>query len=75
MIFGELRKNYTFNEKYIDIDEDIIKKLVVKYIELIAAVKNNLYPDAYPASIFKNVGRCKEIKEYLCDEQKVRMLK
>lgn len=74
MIFEELRKNNTFNEKYINIDEDTIKKLVVKYIELIAAVKNKLYPDAYPASIFKNVGRCKEIKEYLCDEQKVRML-
>ena len=37
----------------------------IKYIDLIVTVKNNLYPDAYPASIFKNAGRCKEIKEHL----------
>lgn len=75
MIFEELRKEYTFDEKYIDIDENIIKELVIKYIDLIVTVKNNLYPDAYPASIFKNAGRCKEIKEHLCDEQNVSMLK
>ena len=75
MIFEELRKEYMFDEKYIDIDENIIKELVIKYIDLIVTVKNNLYPDAYPASIFKNAGRCKEIKEHLCDEQNVSMLK
>lgn len=39
--FEELRKEYTFDEKYIDIDENIIKELVIKYIDLIVIVKIN----------------------------------
>lgn len=69
MIFEELRENYIFNEGYIDIDENIIKELVEKYIDLFVEAKDCLYPDAYPANIFKNAGRCKAVKEFIVNKQ------
>ena len=39
------------DEGYIDIDENIIKELVEKYIDLFVEAKDCLYPDAYPANI------------------------
>jgi hypothetical protein len=68
MIFKELKNSYDFTKEYIDIDEKIIKNNSEKYIELLCDAKNNLYPDAYPANIFKNAGRCKELKEFVNDK-------
>lgn len=65
MIFGELNKNYNFSMGYVDIDENVLKELLIKYIDLFAEAKDSLYPDAYPANIFKNSGRCKEMKDFI----------
>lgn len=69
MIFEELNKNYNFNIGYVDIDENVLKELLGKYIDLFADAKDSLYPDAYPANIFKNAGRCKEMKEFIVSKQ------
>ena len=31
----------------------------------IVAIKNSRYVDSYPANIFKNAGKCKQIKDDL----------
>lgn len=69
MIFEELNKNYNFNIGYVDIDENVLKELLEKYIDLFADAKDSLYSDAYPANIFKNAGRCKEMKEFIVRKQ------
>jgi hypothetical protein len=65
LIFAELDTDYNFSKEYIDVNEKRINELIVKYIDLIETAKMELYPDAYPANVFKNATRCKEIKKYI----------
>lgn len=65
-----------FNEK-IDISDvktsdddkslpELVNPLCQKYWELTFSAMEEKYPDAYPAHIFKNIGRLREIKEQIC---------
>lgn len=42
----------------------IIKDKTLQALKKITEAANDLYPDAYPANLFKNTGKCKEIAEY-----------
>lgn len=66
LIFQELKKNknLNFEDTYIKMNElpdlekeynQLIKKLII--------AKEKLYPDAYPANLFKNTKRTKELAE------------
>ena len=61
LVFRELKQGTDFKKEYKEIDNSIIESMVSKYIEILVQVKNKLYPDAYPANIYKNVGRCRKI--------------
>lgn len=50
---------------YVEIEEETIRKSALQYIEKIKIAKGKLFPDAYPANIFKSVNRCKEIKKFI----------
>ncbi|MBO4998192.1 MAG: AIPR family protein [Lachnospira sp.] len=69
MIFQVLKEKYRdFSIKYFELTPEIlveIKELNEKLIDKIIIVKNELYPDAYPANLFKNAARCRVIKDKL----------
>jgi hypothetical protein len=63
----ELLSNH-FKDEYIEITEDFeqkIKMWIEMIIPEIVAIKNSRYVDSYPANIFKNAGKCKQIKDDL----------
>ena len=45
---------------------ELVNPLCQKYWELTFSAMEEKYPDAYPAHIFKNIGRLREIKEQIC---------
>ena len=49
--------------------EEQIEKLCPVIIEKVVDKMNSIYPDAYPANIFKNVGRCREIVNAIFKEK------
>lgn len=65
LVLKSFMKRYgTYGNSYINIDEKVEKQInswLEAYIENIVNVKNEKYPDAYPANIFKNANRCKVI--------------
>lgn len=65
LVFRELKKRYDFTNEYIEIDSPLIETLTLKYINILVRAKNEMYPDAYPANIYKNIGRSKEIMLYI----------
>lgn len=63
-----LQRNVDFSTRYINneiIAEIEIEQIYKEIIEKIIVAKQELFPDAYPANIFKNNARCKAIKEKL----------
>ena len=63
-----LQRNVDFSTRYINngiIAEINIEQIYKDIIEKIIVAKQELFPDAYPANIFKNNARCKAIKEKL----------
>lgn len=70
LVFRELKQGTDFKKEYKEIDSSIIESMVSKYIEILVQVKNKLYPDAYPANIYKNVGRCRKIMNYIEEIEK-----
>lgn len=65
LVFRELKQCNDFTKEYIEINTTIIENMVSKYIDKLVQVKNKLYPDAYPANIYKNVGRCRKMMNYI----------
>ena len=64
LLYQELKSECDdFSKQYIDIPEETVNQILLKNIDLIKQAKEKLFPDAYPAHIFKNAARCKEIKE------------
>lgn len=55
-----------FNEKIDKSLPELVNPLCQKYWELTFSAMEEKYPDAYPAHIFKNIGRLREIKEQIC---------
>lgn len=55
------------------IDRSVLEKKVEEWcpsiIEKVIDKMNTIYPDAYPANIFKNVGRCREIVNAIFEEK------
>lgn len=41
--------------------EEKVNEVCPLIIEQVIEKMNTVYPDAYPAYIFKNIGRCREI--------------
>lgn len=41
--------------------ENVIECLTLKFLELITEETNRLYPNSYPANIFRNMTKCKDI--------------
>lgn len=61
-----MKKNTDFDKRYLDIDDGMISEIKTwlgEYVDAIINAKNDLFPDAYPANIFKNANRCKLIDE------------
>ncbi|QYA40294.1 AIPR family protein [Macrococcoides caseolyticum] len=55
-----------FSTEYInDISKLNVYDKYIKFLDGIFKAKDSLYPDAYPAYIFKNSNKCKKIKEEL----------
>lgn len=69
MIFQILKEKYAdFSRKYLDVTQRMsaeIQELNKWLIGEIIIVKDNLYPDAYPANLFKNAARCRALKDRL----------
>ena len=55
------------------IDRSVLERKVEEWcpsiIEKVIDKMNTIYPDAYPANIFKNVGRCREIVNAIFEEK------
>lgn len=62
---GMKKEGKDLQSAYVEIDEETIKRNALQYIEKIKDAKEQLFPDAYPANIFKSVKRCKQIKELI----------
>lgn len=56
------RKHEGFSETIIENFESEVKSIIDKIVPLIVEQINNLYSESYPANIFKNVTKCKEIE-------------
>ena len=70
LLYNELKKQkIDLQTGYVDVEKITICEIVLQYIEKIKAAKEYLYPDAYPANIFKSVNRCKKIKDYIIDAE------
>ena len=75
LVFRELKQCNDFTKEYIEINTTTIENMVSKYIDKLVQVKNKLYPDAYPANIYKNVGRCRKMMNYIEKTESERELK
>lgn len=62
-ILQRFKNQEGFSEKVIDNFEEEVKNIVDKIVPLMMQQINNLYSDSYPANIFKNVTKCKEIEK------------
>ena len=70
-IFQEIKEYYKeIDIKYYDFSDLNIEELYNKIIEDIHQARITLFPDAYPAYIFKNISKCQEIKEYIKNKQR-----
>lgn len=65
---------YKLRESKIDIEKSYISIPIPNFdlesiykdtLESIYTAKNTLFVEAYPAYIFKNLTKCKEIKDYI----------
>lgn len=63
LILRQLKQLPNYNTAMIDkiILERKVAEVCPSIIEQVIEKMNVVYPDAYPANIFKNVGRCREI--------------
>lgn len=52
--------NQILNEKTL---QDLVDKILPIYIRKTQKSLVKLYPDAYPANVFKSASRCKDLKE------------
>lgn len=63
LVFQDLKsEDVELSKEYVEITEDKINGILLKNIESVKKAKEDLFPDVYPANIFKNATRCKEIK-------------
>lgn len=70
-IFQEIKEYYKeIDIKYYDFSDLNIEELYNKITEDIHQARIALFPDAYPAYIFKNISKCQEIKEYIKNKQR-----
>lgn len=70
LVLHQLKELPDYNTAMIDknILEQKVDIVCPKVIESIIKIMNEIYPDAYPANIFKNIGRCREIIKSLLEE-------
>lgn len=70
LVLHQLKELPDYNTAMIDknILEQKVDIVCPKVIESIIKIMNEIYPDAYPANIFKNIGRCREIINSLLEE-------
>lgn len=68
MVLSEMKQRADYSTTYLDVAElqDLIVPLCQKYWELAFNAMEEKYPEAYPAHIYKNIGRLREIKEAIC---------
>ena len=65
MVLSEIKHRENYSSTFLDVAElpAQVIPLSQKYWDLIFVAMEECYPDAYPAHIFKNIGRLKDIKE------------
>jgi len=71
IIFFVLKsRNIDFENGYIDVRSitDILKETFDVYAKSTFDAKMSIFPDAYPANVFKNNTRCRELKEKVCSK-------
>lgn len=68
MILSEMKQYANYLTAFFDAKSlpELVNPLCQKYWELTFSAMEEKYPDAYPAHIFKNIGRLREIKEQIC---------
>lgn len=67
-ILSEMKQYANYLTAFFDAKSlpELVNPLCQKYWELTFSAMEEKYPDAYPAHIFKNIGRLREIKEQIC---------
>lgn len=65
-------EDYDFNSKFLSDEKvtelnNVIRDKISSIIDKLIEIKNNKFPDAYPANIFKNGNRCKQLFDILVD--------
>lgn len=68
IILSEMKQYANYLTAFFDAKSlpELVNPLCQKYWELTFSAMEEKYPDAYPAHIFKNIGRLREIKEQIC---------
>lgn len=68
LILSEMKQYANYLTAFFDAKSlpELVNPLCQKYWELTFSAMEEKYPDAYPAHIFKNIGRLREIKEQIC---------
>lgn len=63
LVLQNLKINPDFNIKMMAVTDiaESVAQISPKIISNVVEAMNQVFPDAYPANIFKNVGRCREI--------------
>ncbi|KAA8501559.1 AIPR family protein [Mediterraneibacter catenae] len=64
-ILQELKNKEGFSERVIGDFEEDVRNIVDTMVPLIIQQINTYYSESYPANIFKNVTKCKEIERHL----------
>lgn len=67
LVLNRMKTMDNFNTQYLDESQikPLIQSICLEYWDKIYDVMETYYPEAYPAYLFKNVGRLKEIVEKL----------
>lgn len=65
LVLARIKENKGFNEQYLNSDyvNDLVKSICQEYWNKVYDAMESHFADAYPAHIFKNVGRIKQIAD------------
>lgn len=67
LILGQIKSNAEFNTQYLTSERisDLVNNIFQDYWDKVFNAMEAKYPEAYPAHIFKNVGRLKDIVDIM----------
>lgn len=71
LVLQAIKKELTFSDQILNEKtlQDLVDKILPIYIRQTQKSLVKLYPDAYPANVFKSAGRCKDLKEDIMQQK------